>query len=591
MPASWLCISRRLSKAPTAWAARLRQCATLLAAALFVQISHGDTTGAVRATGGVPQSVVVAAAHPLAVQAGLDVLRRGGDAVDAAVTVQAMLGLVEPQSSGLGGGAFMLRFDARTRRVEVYDGRETAPAAASERMFLDPASRPLARGTAMLSGRATGVPGVVAMLHLAHREHGKLPWPQLLEPAAQRAEAGFLVSARLERLVRGRFPQNSAPDVVAYFTRADGQRVEAGDTLRNPAYASFLRRLGAEGPAALYSGSVAEAIVARLAEGEYPGGMTLADLAAYRPVKRQALCDSYHQYRLCSTPPPGSGVGVLQLLSLLEGTDIARRRADDPQAWFLFAEASRIMYADRDAWVGDPAFTSVPVKGLLTESYVTRRRALLGKSAGSPPTAGTPPGSKAPRIDATQELGGTTHFVIVDAAGNAVSMTTTVEFIFGSGRMVAGFFLNNQMTDFSFLPGGPNAVAPGKRPRSSMSPTIILDRQGRLAGALGSPGGNAIPAYVAKALVGVLDWGLPMQQAIDLPNLVARGAHFGGETSRMSASLVQGLAERGVNLGTSGNEESGLHGVLWRNGQWDGGADSRREGVVLTAEPAAVTLH
>lgn len=536
--------------------------------------------------------MVVAAANPLAAQAGMDVLRKGGDAVDAAIAVQAMLGLVEPQSSGIGGGAFMLRFDAKSRRIEVYDGRETAPAAANARMFLDEASRPLARGPAMVSGRAAGVPGVVAMLALAHREHGRLPWAQLLEPAAQQADDGFPVSPRLGRfLQQGRFPQATAPDVIAYFTRADGQRMQAGDILRNSAYANFLRRLGAEGPAAMYQGDVAQAIVNKLAEGAYPGSMTTADLASYRPVKREPICARYRSYQLCSTPPPGSGVGLLQLMSLLQGTDIAQRKPDDPQAWYLFAEASRVMYADRDAWVGDPAFTPVPTRGLLDNAYVGRRRALIGTRAGAAPATGTPPGVSAPRVDATQEAGGTSHFVIVDAQGNAVSMTTTVESIFGNGRMVSGFFLNNQMTDFSFLPEGPNAVGPGKRPRSSMSPTIILDSQGRLLGAVGSPGGNSILAYVGKALVGALDWRLPMQQAIDLPNLVARGAQFSGETSRMTDTLVRGLAERGVDLGGGGGEDSGLHGILWRDGHWEGGADSRREGVVLMAEPGAVALR
>lgn len=532
-----------------------------------------------RAPSGRP--MVVAAAHPLAARAGMEILQAGGDAVDAAIAVQAMLGLVEPQSSGLGGGAFMLRYDARTRRIDVYDGRETAPALADPRMFLDDSGRPLGRGVAMTSGRATGVPGVIAMLSLAHQEHGKRPWAGLFTSAAQQAEAGFPVSARIDRFVHSRFPQTATPDVRAYFTKADGALVAAADILANPRYAQFVRRLAAEGPSALYQGEVAESIARRLAEAPLAGTLTTADLAAYRPVKRKPVCNKYRIYLLCSASPPSSGVSLLQLMTMLERTDIARRNAEDPQAWYQFAEASRIMYADRDGWIGDPAFSRIPVTGLLDRSYVARRVALIGKQAGAAPVPGRPPGSPPPAMDATQEPGGTSHFVIIDSYGNAVSMTTTVESVFGTGRMVNGFFLNNQMTDFSFLPVGPNAVAPGKRPRSSMSPVLILDSKGRLLGAAGSPGGNSILAYVAKTLVGALAWQLPMQQAIDLPNLVARGSQFNGEVARMPEAVVSGLQQRGVVVRPFNGEDSGIQGVLWRNGQWDGGADSRRDGVVL----------
>ena len=524
--------------------------------------------------------MVIVAAHPLAVEAGMEVLRRGGDAVDAAIAVQAMLGLVEPQSSGLGGGAFMLRYDARTRHITTYDGREFAPAAAGPDMFLDAEKHALPRGTAMISGRATGVPGVIAMLKLAHGDHGRLAWNGLFETSAKQADSGFVVTERLARFVRGKYPQNAMPDMRAYFTKSDGALISAGDTLRNPAYAVTLRRLASEGPAPFYTGDIAAAIVSRLAQEPLPGSMTGADLAAYRPIRREALCASYRIYRLCSVPPPASGVGILQLMGLLERTDIASRSENDAAAWYLFAEASRVMYADRDAWVGDPAFVSVPVTGLLDRGYIDQRRALIGPRAAPPPVAGTPPGSRKPGPDATKEPGGTTHFVISDRRGNVVSMTTTVESFFGSGRMVHGYFLNNQMTDFSFQPEGPNAVAPHKRPRSSMAPLLILDRQGRVLGGLGSPGGNAIPAYVGKTLIGLLDWNLPMQQAIDLPNLVARGTQFNGEATRFSTQVTEGLAQRGITVRTGSGEDSGLHGFIWRRGKWDAGADSRRDGVV-----------
>lgn len=540
-----------------------------------------------------PHQIAVAAANPLAAKAGMDVLRRGGSAVDAAIAVQAMLGLVEPQSSGLGGGAFMTYYDAKTRKVTVLNGREKAPMGASPAMFLGPDGKPLRHLTGVMSGRATGVPGAVAMLKLAHDKWGKLPWSSLFEDTARTAQDGFTVSPRLDEMVHAHYPENSAPDVLAYFSKPDGKLVEAGDTLKNPAYAAFLRRLAAQGPAALYTGETARAIVAKTHLAPLPGTMTMADLASYRPEVREPVCRPHRAYVICVPPPPSSGVGVLELLGILEHTDIATRGPDDPQGWFEFGEASRLMYADRDRYVGDPAFVHVPVAGLLDPAYIAQRAAKIGTKAMPAPAAGVPAGAPNPGPDHTAEPGGTSHFVIIDAEGNAVSMTTTVEFIFGTGRMVDGFFLNNQLTDFSFSPTDPdgrpaaNAVAPGKRPRSSMSPAILLDHDGNLAGAVGSPGGNSILAYVAKALVGVADWNLPMQQAIALPNLIARGHNFDAELSRMSPQLKAGLRARGMKLRKGSGEGSGLQGLLVTPRGITGGADPRREGVVLVeAAPA-----
>ena len=538
-----------------------------------------------------PRQVFVVAANPLAAEAGLNVLRRGGSAVDAAIAVQAMLSLVEPQSSGMGGGAFMTYYDAESGAITVYDGRETAPAGATPDMFLDDNGQPMPFGRAVLSGRATGVPGVVRMLALASREHGRLAWSGLFVDAQRTAAEGFVVSPRLGRFINGDNPQNGAPDVRAYFTEGDGTLMEAGDRLRNPAYAEFLGRLAAQGPEALYGGPTARRIVERTRAGPLAGTMTLADLAAYRPQRREPLCRTYRIYLVCVPPPPSSGVALLQLLAILEGTDIGARGPGDAQAWFLFAEASRLMYADRDQYVGDPAFARVPVEGLLDPAYIASRRELIGDRAGPAPPAGTPPGAPVAPADATLEPAGTTHFVIGDAAGNVVSMTSTVESLFGSGRMVDGFFLNNQMTDFSFAPrdaqGRPaaNAVAPGKRPRSSMTPAILLGPDRRFAGAIGSPGGTAILAYVGKALVGTVDWGLPMQQSIALPNLIARGSTVQGEVARFPPAIVEVLRQRGIALRSGQGEDSGLHGIFVRRGRLDGGADPRREGVVLI-EPA-----
>jgi len=538
------------------------------------------------------REIFVVAANPLAAEAGMAVLRRGGSAVDAAIAIQAMLSLVEPQSTGMGGGAFMTFLDGATGEVSVYDGRETAPAGATENLFMGEDGRPLPFPTAVLSGRSTGIPGAVKMLAMAHGEHGKLPWNSLFGDAEQTAREGFVISPRLGRfLAIGAFPQLGAPDVRAYFGAGDGTLKKTGDRLVNAPYAEFLQRLAAQGPDALYKGQTARRIVDRLHEGELASSMTLADLEAYAPVKRAALCDGWRVYRVCVPPPPSSGVGFLELLALLERTDIATRGPDDPQAWFEFAQASRIMYADRDRYVGDGAFVDVPIQGLLDPAYVAARAQLIGERAGPPPEAGNPPGAALAGRDGTHEAGGTSHFIVGDADGNVVSMTTTVESIFGSGRMVDGFFLNNQLTDFSFVPRDAqgrlvaNAVAPGKRPRSSMVPLIMLDREGHFAGAMGSAGGNSILAYVGKSLIAAVDWGLPTQEALTLPNLVARGPAFRGEVDKFPPAVIEGLKARGIDLQPGEGEDSGVHGVIVRNGHIDGGYDPRREGRVLV-EPA-----
>ncbi len=533
----------------------------------------------------------VIAANPLAANAGLEILKRGGSAADAALAVQAMLSLVEPQSSGIGGGGFITYYDAATHAVSIYDGREIAPAQATAGMFLDSAGKPLPFNTAVLSGRATGVPGAIAALAMAQAEHGKLPWGTLFGDAERTAEQGFAVSPRLNRMIHSNYAENSAPDVIAYFSKPDGTLLKTGDLLVNKPYADFLARLAAQGPSALYAGSTAAKIVTRTRAGPLGGSMTMTDLANYKPVKREALCRPWRSFSLCVPPPPSSGVGLIELMKILETTDIASLATDDPRAWFVFAEASRLMYADRDRYVGDPAFVSVPVQGLLDPAYIAARARLIGTSAGPAPEAGTPPGAPVAAIDATVAPLGTSHFIIRDSGGNVVSMTTTVESIFGSGRMVDGFFLNNQLTDFSFMPvdsaGRPvaNAVAPGKRPRSSMVPSILLDRDGDFAGAVGSAGGNSILAYVAKSLIGAVDWNLPMQDALALPNLVARGRSFQGEVDRFPPQVIAGLREREVDLQPGQGEDSGLIGVMIRNGRVDGGADPRREGVVLALPP------
>nr|WP_245620215.1 gamma-glutamyltransferase family protein [Phenylobacterium immobile] len=531
---------------------------------------------------------MVAAANPLAAEAGLAVLKRGGSAVDAAIAIQAVLGLVEPQSSGLGGGAFMTFHDAKTGKTLAYDGRETAPAGASPAMFLGADGKPLDFGDAILSGRSTGAPGAIAMLKMAHEAHGKLDWSSLFADGERLADGGFSVSPRMAYMMRGSFPQNGAPDVKAYFTKANGKLYDAGDTLKNPAYAATLRKIAAEGPKAILEGPVAAAIVKRLHEGPNPGSMTLADLAGYRPKVSDAFCRPYRVYVVC-TPPLPSGGPALQLgLGLLAHTDIDQH-PNDVQGWYLFSQASRLMYADRDRYMGDPAFVDVPVEGLFDPSYLAARAALIGPMAGPAPKPGAPKGAGVRSPDRTLEPGGTSHIVIVDGDGNVLSMTTTVESIYGSGRMVGGFFLNNQLTDFSLSPTDPdgapaaNAVAPGKRPRSSMAPAIVFDGAGKFVVTVGSPGGSAILAYNLKTLVGVLDWRLSVDDALELPNLIARGGAYGAEVDKFTPTVAAGLAAKGVKLGSGGGAEgSGIQGIEMTPEGLRGGADSRREGVVLT---------
>ncbi|MBM5810679.1 MAG: gamma-glutamyltransferase family protein [Gammaproteobacteria bacterium] len=534
----------------------------------------------------------VAAAHPLAVAAGLETLRDGGTAADAAVTVQAMLGLVEPQSSGLGGGAFLLYYDAATRRITAFDGREAAPAAAKPELFLDAQGQPLPWREAILTGRSTGVPGALAMLGAAQARHGRQPWQRLFGAAIRAATDGFVVPQRLARFANSPFPQASLPDVRALFSRADGTPVQAGDRLSNPAYAATLQRIAAAGPRALLEPPLSAAIIARTRAEPLPGRLEPADFAAYQPRIGEPLCRPFLVYVVCVPPPPSSGVALLQLLALLEHTGIASHQPAEPQAWFLFAEASRLMYADRDQYVADPQFVPVPIAELLDPDYVAGRATLIGTTAGPAPAAGdlAVPQSGA---DATREAGGTSHFVVTDRWGNIACITTSVESLFGSGRAVGGFLLNNQLTDFSLEPlfdGRPaaNAVAGGKRPRSSMAPVIVLDRAGRPVAALGSPGGTAILAYNAKALVGLLAWHQPLQQAIELPNLIARGADYFGEVAKFEPALREELAARGILIRAGRGEESGLHGLVFGPaGVIDGGADPRREGVWRRLDPTA----
>jgi gamma-glutamyltranspeptidase/glutathione hydrolase len=531
---------------------------------------------------------MVAAANPHAARAGIEILRAGGSAVDAAIAVQMVLNLVEPQSSGIGGGAFLLHWNEAQKKVAAYDGRETAPAAARADRFLRADGAPMGIGEAIASGRSVGVPGVLRMLELAHAQHGRLPWKQLFEPAIRLAEEGFAVSPRLHRLVAADPLLRRHPAARAYFHLPDGRALPVGHRLKNPEFAAVLRRIADEGPDAFYLGDVARAIVAAVAAVPRPGDMTEQDLAAYRALAREAICGGYRAYRICGMPPPSSGgIAVLAILGTLERFDMAKVRPNSSRAVHLFSEAGRLAYADRDHYVGDPDFVQVPAAGLIDRGYLQDRallvkpeksmlRALPGTPAGAPRALGT---------DATVESSGTTHLSIIDAAGNAVAMTSSIESAFGSRILVHGFLLNNELTDFSFLPeeGGlpvANRVAPGKRPRSAMAPTFVFAPGGELIMALGAAGGPAIINYTARTLVGVLDWKLGLQQAIAAPNMGSRNRETEIELGSALESTAAALRALGHPV-ESVPMVSGLHGIMRTPRGLAGGADPRREGVAV----------
>ncbi len=534
---------------------------------------------------------MVAAANPLAANAGLEILRAGGSALDAAIAIQLVLNLVEPQSSGLGGGAFLLHFEAaggaRGGTVTTYDGRETAPAAATPELFLKPDGTPLKFWDAVVGGRSVGVPGLARMLALAHRDHGRLPWAKLFEPAIELAERGFAVSPRLSGLIaKDRFLK-TFPTAAAYFYDAEGAPWPVGHRLRNPAFAQTLRRLAAGGAKALYQGPLAAEIVAavRGAAGN-PGLMELEDLAGYRAKRREAVCAPYRAWRVCGMGPPTSGgVALLQMLGMLETFDLGALEPTSPQALHLIAEAGRLAFADRGQFLADGDFVRIPLRQLLARDYLRGRAqqisttTSLGKALpGLPAQNGAMPAQADPPS--------TSHLVVVDAQGNAVSMTSSIESAFGSRLMVGGFLLNNELTDFSFRPrteeGRPvaNRVQAGKRPRSSMSPMLVLDGEGRLALAVGSPGGSRIIGYVLRALLAMLDWGLDPQAAVALPHAVNRNGKTDLEEGTPAAAHKAALEALGhqVNIRAM---TSGLHAIKVTKDGLEGGADPRREGVAV----------
>lgn len=591
-------------------AAWLAGCASSPTLHYTVPAQPEGASGYTEKPGWATTQFAVAAANPLATDAGYQVLKAGGSAVDAAIAVQMVLTLVEPQSSGIGGGAFLLHSDGQA--IEAYDGRETAPASADEKLFLDANGKPMAFHDGVVGGRSVGVPGTLRMLEMAHRAHGKMPWATLFQPAIVLAEKGFKVSPRLHTLLSNEKYLPKDPVAAAYFYDASGKPWPVGHVLKNPELAAVLRNIAAQGSAALYEGPLAQAIVDKVRKHpSNPGQLSLADLAGYQAKKREALCHDYrareHDYRLCGFPPPSSGaIAIGQILGILNQTQAATLPLDQglpSHQWLhLYTEASRLAFADRALYVADPDFVQPPGgswMSLLDPAYLAERAALIGAQSMKVAQPGTPAAlktSQAPMPD--QPEYGTSHISIVDSQGNALAMTTTIEDAFGSRQMVTtnaarsgGFLLNNELTDFSFAPTDAqgasiaNRVQPGKRPRSSMAPTLVLDKAtGQVLMSGGSPGGALIIHYTAKTLYGVLNWGLTPQKAIDLPNFASLNGPSLLEEKRFPPATVQALRERGAEVREM-NMTSGLQAIS--RGQahgktlWLGGADPRREGVVM----------
>ena len=596
--------SRSFTLSSLAAAALLAACASTPTNFTYQPFQQPEgASGITEKPGWATSKFAVAAANPLATDAGYQVLKAGGSAVDAAIAVQLVLGLVEPQSSGIGGGAFLLHHDGK--KTEAFDGRETAPAGVDENLFMKD-GKPLAFYEGVVGGRSVGVPGTVRMLEAAHKQHGKLPWAKLFEPAIALAEGGFKVSPRLNTLVKGDAHLKKDPTATAYFYKPDGDPRDVGFNLRNQAYADVLKAIAAQGSKAMHEGAIAQAIVDKVQKHPTnPGKLTMADMAGYQPKKRDPICMDYKanakDYVICGMPPPSSGmIAVGQILGTLAQTN-AGNIALEPDGlpgpgWLhLYTEASRLAFADRAQYLGDPDFVPAPDgkiggnwNSMLAPAYLAQRANLIkATSMKGDAKPGEPAAVKSAFGKASEQPEyGTSHISIVDGYGNAISMTTTIEDAFGARQMVNGFLLNNELTDFNYNPndatGKPtaNRVQPGKRPRSSMSPTIVFDKaDGKVVMTGGSPGGALIIHYTAKTIYGMFNWGLNAQQAINLPNFGAGGAPTLLEEKRFPASTVDSLKGRGHEVREQ-SMVSGLQAIGRTPTGWFGGADPRREGVV-----------
>lgn len=533
---------------------------------------------------------MVVAANPIAARVGADMLAAGGSAADAAIATQLMLGLVEPQSSGVGGGGFFLHWRASDRKLTSLDARETAPMAATPELFLAADGKPLAFFDGVVGGRSVGTPGIPALLWEAHQRWGKLPWAALFVPAITLAEEGFAISPRLAGLIAGDKHLARDPAARAYFYLPDGAPKPVGTILKNPDYAATLRKLAEAGPSAFYKGPIAEAVAAAAQAEPNPGKLATSDLAKYQVKERAPVCGPYRGHQICSMGPPSSGgLTILQMLAMLEPFDLKSLGAQNPAAIHLMMQASALAYADRDSYLADPDFVPSPVRGLLDQGYLRERgREIAPDARFAPAKPGVPPeraGQAPPPAGISLEIPATTHLSIIDRDGNAVAFTTTIEDAFGARRMVGGFLLNNQLTDFSFRPeadGKPvaNRVQPGKRPRSSMAPLMAFDPTGKLAFVAGSPGGSRIIGYVARTVVGLIDFDLDAQAAVNQPHVTNRNGGTDLEARTSTAEWREPLEALGHKV-TVTDLTSGLHVIRVREGVLEGGADPRREGVAL----------
>ncbi|MGV2049279.1 gamma-glutamyltransferase [Agrobacterium sp. 22-209-1] len=557
-----------------------------------------DTVAPERATGLATakrvesKNFMVAAANPLATKAGRDVIAAGGNAIDAMVAVQTVLGLVEPQSSGLGGGAFLVYYHAESGKLTTLDGRETAPMEATPKLFLDENGQPLKFMNAVIGGRSVGTPGTVRLLEEAHKRYGKAEWASLLKPAETLATEGFQVSPRLASLIASEGDRlKTYPEARSYFFDTAGAALQAGTSLKNPSYAETLAMIAKGGADAFYKGQIAEAIVKTVREAaDNAGVLSLSDLANYRVIEREPVCFIYRALDVCGMGPPSSGgIAIGQILGMAENFDLSSLGPKNVEGWRIIGDAQRLAFADRERYVADADFVPLPVKGLLDKAYLGERASLLdGEKALAKDVvkAGEPEWDHALLFgrDAALELPSTSHFVIVDRQGNVVSMTTTIESGFGSRLMTKGFLLNNELTDFSFKThdGGlpiANRVEPGKRPRSSMAPTIVM-KDGKPLLAIGSPGGSQIIGYVAQALIAYIDWGMPVEAIVAQPHLINRFGTYDIEADTSAEELAGPLKALGYEV-KPGEMNSGLHAIELTAQGLAGSADPRREGAVL----------